>query len=106
VQSDPVLVVAPSMTFDGAELAKIPGAIHFGERMLWLLQTLRNLRGRVVYVTSEALPERSSRVQRFAYRHGRRPSASPTRQLRRPGAGSADVQAVAAGRIYKSTFAN
>jgi hypothetical protein len=51
------LIVVPSMTFDGDELAKIPGAIHFEERMLWLLQTLRNPTARVVYVTSKPLPE-------------------------------------------------
>jgi hypothetical protein len=49
------LIVMPSMTFDAAELAKIPGAVHFEERMLWLLQTLRNPQARVVYVTSESL---------------------------------------------------
>lgn len=49
------LIVVPSMTFDSAELAKIPGAVHFEERMLWLLQTLRNPQARVVYVTSYSL---------------------------------------------------
>jgi hypothetical protein len=53
-----VAVVIPSMTFDSDELAKIPGAVHFEERMLWLLQSLRDPESRVVYVTSEPLPER------------------------------------------------
>ena len=52
------LIVIPSMTFDSDELAKIPGAVHFEERMLWLLQVLRNPSARVVYVTSEPLPNR------------------------------------------------
>ena len=53
-----VLIVVPSMTFDSDELAKIRGAVHFEERMLWLLQVLRNPLARVIYVTSERLPDR------------------------------------------------
>lgn len=56
-RGDGVLVVVPSMTFDSKELAKIPGAVHFEERMLWLLQVLRNPSARVVYLSSEPLPE-------------------------------------------------
>lgn len=55
--SPPVTVVVPSMTFDAEELAKIEGAVHFEERMLWLLQSLRDPDARVVYVTSEPLPD-------------------------------------------------
>jgi hypothetical protein len=54
---DGVLIVVPSMTFDREELAKIPGFVHFEERMLWLLQVLRNPRAKVIYVTSQRLPE-------------------------------------------------
>jgi len=57
-QAGTVSIVIPSMTFDSDELAKIPGAVHFEERMLWLLQSLRDPASRVVYVTSEPLPER------------------------------------------------
>lgn len=53
-----VLIVIPSMTFDSTELAKIAGAMHFEERMLWLLQVLRDPDARVVYVTSQPLPAR------------------------------------------------
>lgn len=46
------VVVVPSMSLDESELAKIPGAIHYEERMLCLLMLLRLPRTQLIYVTS------------------------------------------------------
>lgn len=46
-------VVVPSLTLDQHELEKLEGAIHYEERLLFLLIRLRNPRSRVVYVTSQ-----------------------------------------------------
>ncbi|MEA1902350.1 MAG: peptide ligase PGM1-related protein [Actinomycetota bacterium] len=56
VFSDPqaprTVVVVPSMSLDERELAKIPGVIHYEERMLCLLMLLRLPRTQLIYVTS------------------------------------------------------
>ncbi len=56
VFSDPkaprTVVVIPSMSMDPRELEKIPGVIHYEERMLCLLMLLRLPRTQLVYVTS------------------------------------------------------
>jgi hypothetical protein len=57
VLSDPrarqTVVVIPSLTLDVEELAKIPGAHHYEERLLCMLMLLRLPRTHVVYVTSQ-----------------------------------------------------
>ncbi len=59
VFSDPkaprTVVVVPSMSLDERELAKIPGVIHYEERMLCLLMLLKLPRTQLIYVTSKAL---------------------------------------------------
>jgi hypothetical protein len=49
------VVVIPSLTLDPAELAKIDGAHHYEERMLFLLMLLRLPRTRLIYVTSQSI---------------------------------------------------
>jgi hypothetical protein len=46
-------VVVPSLTLDGAELAKLRGSAFYEERLLFLLIRLRNPHARLVYVTSQ-----------------------------------------------------
>jgi hypothetical protein len=57
VLSDPrasqTVVVVPSLTLDIEELAKIPGAHHYEERLLCMLMLLRMPRTHVIYVTSQ-----------------------------------------------------
>lgn len=48
-------VVVPSLTLDQRELTQLQGAIHYEERLLFLLIRLRNPRARVVYVTSQPI---------------------------------------------------
>lgn len=59
VFSDPkaprTVVVLPSMSLDERELAKIPGVMHYEERMLCLLMLLKLPRTQLIYVTSSAL---------------------------------------------------
>jgi hypothetical protein len=59
VFSDPkaprTVVLVPSMSLDAGELAKIPGVIHYEERMLCLLMLLRLPRTELVYVTSTSI---------------------------------------------------
>lgn len=59
VFSDPMaprtVVVVPSMSLDERELAKIPGVMHYEERMLCLLMLLKLPRTQLIYVTSTAL---------------------------------------------------
>ena len=56
VFSDPqaprTVIVVPSMSLAESELEKIPGAIHYEERMLCLLMLLRLPRTQLIYVTS------------------------------------------------------
>ena len=49
------VVVVPSLTLDAEELAKIPGAHHYEERMLCMLMLLRLPRTHVIYVTSQSI---------------------------------------------------
>ena len=49
------VVVAPSLSFDARELAKITGVHHYEERMLVNLMLLRQPRTKIVYVTSQAI---------------------------------------------------
>ena len=51
------ILILPSLTLDQEVMAKISGVIHYEERMLCLLLLLRLPRTRVIYVTSEPLPE-------------------------------------------------
>lgn len=59
VFSDPkaprTVVVIPSMSLDERELEKIPGVIHYEERMLCLLMLLKMPRTQLIYVTSTDL---------------------------------------------------
>lgn len=49
------VVVLPSMSLPESELSKIPGVIHYEERMLCLLMLLRLPRTQLIYVTSIGL---------------------------------------------------
>lgn len=59
VFSDPkaerTVVVVPSMSLEESELSKIPGVIHYEERMLCLLMLLKMPRTQLIYVTSSDL---------------------------------------------------
>jgi hypothetical protein len=52
-----VVVVLPSFTLDAAGMRKIPGVLHYEERLLAFLHLLRNPRRRIVYLSSLTLPE-------------------------------------------------
>ncbi|GGP93657.1 peptide ligase PGM1-related protein [Streptomyces roseolilacinus] len=52
-----VVVVVPSFTLDQAGMDKIPGILHYEERLLSFLHLLADPRRRIVYVTSRPLPE-------------------------------------------------
>ncbi len=49
------VVVVPSLSLDGFQLAAIPGINHYEERMLFTMGLLRNPRARLIYVTSQPL---------------------------------------------------
>jgi hypothetical protein len=49
------VVVIPSLSLDGFQLAAIPGINHYEERMLFTMGLLRQPRARLVYVTSQPL---------------------------------------------------
>lgn len=51
------VVVIPSLTLDDEVLARITGIVHYEERLLPLLFLLRLPRTRVVYATSQTLPD-------------------------------------------------
>lgn len=51
------IIIVPSLTLDAEILAKVEGAIHYEQRLLCLLALLRFPRARVVYLTSEPIPE-------------------------------------------------
>jgi hypothetical protein len=51
------VVVVPSMSLDAAELTKLTGASHYEERLLCILMLLRRPRTRIVYVTSQPVPQ-------------------------------------------------
>ncbi|MCP5109567.1 MAG: carboxylate-amine ligase, partial [bacterium] len=56
IESEPRdVVVVPSLSLDGFQLAAIPGITHYEERMLFTLGLLRHPRARLVYVTSQPL---------------------------------------------------
>jgi hypothetical protein len=59
--SDPAaprtVLILPSLTLDRQVLAKISGARHYEQRMLCLLMLLRLPHTRVIYVTSEPIPQ-------------------------------------------------
>ncbi len=50
------IVAVPSMSLDRAELTKLVGAIHYEERLLFLLMLLRLPAARIVFVSSEPIP--------------------------------------------------
>jgi len=50
-------LILPSLTLDNEILRKIDGAIHYEQRLLCLLFLLRYPHARVIYVTSEPIPE-------------------------------------------------
>ena len=50
------VVVVPSLTLDPDELAKISGVHHYEERLLCMLMLLRMPRTRLVFVTSQQIP--------------------------------------------------
>jgi hypothetical protein len=54
-QRPSTVIVLPSMTMDHAGLAKIPGVRHYEERLLVLLQLLRQPAAKVVYISSDSL---------------------------------------------------
>ena len=60
VDEDPrasqTVVVDPSLTLDAEELAKISGVHHYEERLLCMLMLLRRPRTRLVYLTSQQVP--------------------------------------------------
>jgi hypothetical protein len=51
------ILIVPSLTLDQEVIAKISGVTHYEERMLCLLLLLRMPRTKVVYVTSEPIPD-------------------------------------------------
>ena len=51
------VLIVPSLSLDREGLNKIHGVVHYEERMLCLLLLLRLPRTRVVYVTSQPIPE-------------------------------------------------
>jgi hypothetical protein len=53
--SDSDILVVPSLSLDREELAKVEGAIHYEERLLFSLMRLWNPRTRLIYVTSQPL---------------------------------------------------
>ena len=51
------VLVVPSLSLDADVLAKVPGVHHYEERMLSMLMLLRLPRTRLIYVTSQPIPE-------------------------------------------------
>ena len=51
------IVVLPSLTLDPDVIAKVTGVHHYEERMLGMLMLLRLPRTRVIYLTSQPIPE-------------------------------------------------
>ncbi len=51
------VLIVPSLSLDREGLEKIKGVVHYEERMLCLLLLLRMPRTRVIFVTSEPIPE-------------------------------------------------
>ena len=55
LRSEHLVVVVPSLSMDPRELAKISGAHHYEERLLFFLMLLRRPRTRVLFLTSQAI---------------------------------------------------
>ncbi len=55
LRSEHLVVVVPSLSMDPRELAKISGAYHYEERLLFFLMLLRRPRTRVLFLTSQAI---------------------------------------------------
>ncbi|CAL9626986.1 peptide ligase PGM1-related protein [Streptomyces sp. enrichment culture] len=53
-----VVVIVPSFTLDQAGMDKIPGILHYEERLLSFLQLLAEPGRRIVYLTSRPMPQR------------------------------------------------
>lgn len=51
------IVIVPSLSLDQQELLKVKGAIHYEERLLFSLIRLRNPNTRLIYITSQPIPE-------------------------------------------------
>lgn len=51
------VIIVPSLTLDQEVMAKVKGVTHYEERMLCLLLLLRLPHTRVIYITSEPIPE-------------------------------------------------
>jgi hypothetical protein len=49
------IVVVPSLSLDAEEIATVPGAHHYEERMLCMLMLLRLPRANLIYVTSQPI---------------------------------------------------
>ena len=56
-QAPRTVVILPSLSLDAEILAKVRGAHHYEERMLCLLLLLRLPRTRVIYLTSQPIPD-------------------------------------------------
>ena len=56
------IVVLPSLTLDQDVIAKVTGVHHYEERMLGMLMLLRLPRTRVIYLTSQPIPETDRRL--------------------------------------------
>lgn len=54
-RSPHTVVVAPSLSMDPRELAKVSGVHHYEERLLFYLMLLRRPRSRVIFLTSQRL---------------------------------------------------
>ena len=94
VFSDPraarTVVVVPSMSLPESELAKIPGVIHYEERMLCLLMLLRLPRTQLVYVTS--IPLDPSVVDYYLHLLPGIPGMHARRRLKLLAAGDASLR--------------
>jgi hypothetical protein len=55
LRGEHLVVVVPSLSMDPRELAKISGAHHYEERLLFFLMLLRRPRTRVLFLTSQAI---------------------------------------------------
>lgn len=55
-RNDYDILVLPSLTLDQREIAKVSGAHHYEERLLFSLIRLWNPKTRLIYVTSQPLP--------------------------------------------------
>lgn len=54
-RAEHTVLVAPSLSLDPGELAKVTGVHHYEERLLFFLMLLRHPRTRVIFVTSQQL---------------------------------------------------